>query len=134
MVHFIICPIKAKILTMHDKSLCQEMKAIHIGVKLLSHFLIFICTWYQNIWQCGHYIWHHCLQCPAFHKQNLQSNFFMYSKASYSTASYSTDLDIARFLIGSKITQTARFLVFFTSIARFFCLLNWWITLLIEKK
>ena len=41
MVHFIICPIKAKILTMHDKSLCQEMKAIHIGVKLLSHFLIF---------------------------------------------------------------------------------------------
>ena len=42
-----------------------------------------------------------------------------YSKASYSTASYSTDLDIARFLIGSKITQIARFLVIFTSIARF---------------
>ena len=33
-----------------------------------------------------------------------------YSKASYSTASNSTDLDIAWFLIGSKITHTARFL------------------------
>jgi len=33
----------------------------------------------------------------------------MYSKASYSTTSNSTDLVIARFWIGSKITQTARF-------------------------
>ena len=36
---------------------------------------------------------------------------WLYSKASYSTALNSTDLDIARFWIGSKITQTARFLI-----------------------
>ena len=42
-------------------------------------------------------------------KMNAFQNKYWYSKALYSTASNSTDLDIARFWIGSKITQTARF-------------------------